>query len=167
MSISSTFSTTQPRWPRTRPPRTWNTCTAASSSSSARAKTSASVASGSTIAVRSSARLSAAMSSRSRAAVSKSSSDEACFIRRSRRRTCPVLPPAMKSQNCSASARCSSGLTRPTQGAEHLSMYPSRQGRPDCFALRNTPAEQVRTGNTRSIRSTVSRMAHAWAYGPK
>ncbi len=46
-------------------------------------------------------------------------------------------------------------------------MYPSRHGRPDCVALRNTPAEQVRTGNTRSIRSTVSRMAQACAYGPK
>ena len=43
-------STTQPRWPRTRPPRTWKTWTAASSSSSARANTSASVPSPSTTA---------------------------------------------------------------------------------------------------------------------
>ncbi|CAM5493379.1 hypothetical protein SGRIM128S_02208 [Streptomyces griseomycini] len=34
-------------------------------------------------------------------------------------------------------------------------------------AFLNTPAEQVRTGKTRSIRSTVSRIAHACAYGPK
>ena len=34
---SSTLSTTQPRWPRTRPPRTWKTWTAASSGSSASA----------------------------------------------------------------------------------------------------------------------------------
>ena len=33
MSVGSTLSTTQPRWPRTRPPRTWKTWTAASSSS--------------------------------------------------------------------------------------------------------------------------------------
>jgi excinuclease ABC subunit C len=31
----------------------------------------------------------------------------------------------------------------------------------------NTPAEHERTGNTRSSRSTVSRIAHAWLYGPK
>src|ERR1700759_2487785 len=48
--ISSNLSTTQPRWPRTRPPRTWKTCTAASSSSSANAITSASVPSPSTTA---------------------------------------------------------------------------------------------------------------------
>lgn len=53
------------------------------------------------------------------------------------------------------------GVTRPTQGAEHLSMYPSRQGRPICPARLKTPAEQVRTGKTRSSRSTVSRMAQA------
>ncbi len=50
---SSTFSTTQPRWPRIRPPRTWKTWTAASSSSSCRAKTSASVPSARTTALRS------------------------------------------------------------------------------------------------------------------
>ena len=33
-SASSVFSATQPRWPRTRPPRTWKTCTATSSGSS-------------------------------------------------------------------------------------------------------------------------------------
>ena len=54
---SSTFSTTQPRWPRIRPPRTWKTWTAASSSSSARANTSASVPSASTTALFSRARL--------------------------------------------------------------------------------------------------------------
>jgi hypothetical protein len=30
--------------------------------------------------------------------------------------------PAMKSQKSSAICRCSSGVTRPTQGAEHLPM---------------------------------------------
>ena len=65
---SSTFSTTQPRWPRIRPPRTWKTCTAASSSSSCRAKTSASVPSARTTALRSNTFLSATMSSRIRAA---------------------------------------------------------------------------------------------------
>ena len=72
VSRSSTWSTTQPRWPRTRPPRTWNTWTAASSSSSASATTSASVPSPSTTALLSIARSSAPMSSRSRAARSKS-----------------------------------------------------------------------------------------------
>jgi hypothetical protein len=42
------LSTTQPRWPRIRPPRTWKTWTAASSASSANAITSASVPSPST-----------------------------------------------------------------------------------------------------------------------
>ena len=41
--VSASRSATQPRWPRTRPPRTWNSWTATSSSSSARANTSASV----------------------------------------------------------------------------------------------------------------------------
>ncbi len=52
--------------------------------------------------------------------------------------------------------------TLPTQGAEHLSMYPSRQGRPTWPARLKTPVEHVRTGKTRSSRSTVSRMAQAW-----
>ena len=63
--MSSSLSTTQPRWPRTRPPRTWNTCTAASSSSSAKATTSASVPSPNTTACFSIARRSASRSSRS------------------------------------------------------------------------------------------------------
>ncbi len=46
-------------------------------------------------------------------------------------------------------------------------MYPRRQGRPVRAAFLNTPDVQVRTGKTRRRRSTVSRMAHAWAYGPK
>ena len=46
-------------------------------------------------------------------------------------------------------------------------MYPSRHGRPDCAARLKTPVEQVRTGKTRSSRSTVSRMAQACPYGPK
>ena len=75
--------------------------------------------------------------------------------------------PDMKSQKSSAIARCSSGVTRPTQGAEHLPMSPSRQGRPIRAERRNTPGEQVRTGNTRSSRSTVSRIAQACEYGPK
>ena len=50
-STASTLSVTQPRWPRTRPPRTWKIWTAASSSSSATAIRSASVASASTTAL--------------------------------------------------------------------------------------------------------------------
>ena len=46
-------------------------------------------------------------------------------------------------------------------GAEHLSMYPSRQGRSICLCRLKTPAEQVRAGNTRVSRSSVSRMAQA------
>ena len=37
----------------------------------------------------------------------------------------------------------------------------------DAEALYRTLLEQVRTGNTRSSVSTVSRMAQAWLYGPK
>ena len=78
-----------------------------------------------------------------------------------------AVSPAMKAQKSSASTWWSSGLIRPTQGAEHFSMYPSRHGRPCRPARLNTPAEQVRTGKTRSSRSTVSRIAQACAYGPK
>ena len=46
-------------------------------------------------------------------------------------------------------------------------MYPSRQGRPEAWARRKTPAEQERTGKTRSSCSTVSRMDQAWTKGPK
>jgi hypothetical protein len=65
---------------------------------------------------------SATRSSRSRAACSKSSEREAAAMSRSSRLTKRVVSPAMKSQKSSAMARCSSALTRPTQGAEHLSM---------------------------------------------
>ncbi len=73
----------------------------------------------------------------------------------------------MKSQKSSTTWRCSCCVTLPTQGAEHLSMYPSRQGRPTCPARLKTPALQVRAGKTRSSRSSVSRIAHACEYGPK
>ncbi|GAQ56456.1 hypothetical protein a10_06311 [Streptomyces acidiscabies] len=157
----------QPRWPRTRPPLTWKIWTAASSSSSATAIRSASVASASTTALFSIAFLRASMSSRRRAARSysiSSAADAICFS--SRRRYVPVRP-VMKSQNSSASSRCSSAETFSTHGAEHFPMYPSRHGRPVRAAFLNTPAEHVRTGNTLSSRSTVSRIAHACPYGPK
>ena len=70
--------------------------------------------------VRASARSSAPMSSRSRAARSKSSSAAAVRISRSSALTKRSVLPAMKSQKSSASARCSSSLTRSTHGAEHL-----------------------------------------------
>ncbi len=107
------------------------------------------------------------MSSRSRAARSNSSAAAAWRMSASMRRMNRAVCPAMKSQKSSASSRCSCSLTRPTQGAEHLPMYPSRQGRPIWPDRLNTPAEQVRTGNTRSRVSTVSRMAQACEYGPK
>ncbi|CAM5493507.1 hypothetical protein SGRIM128S_02209 [Streptomyces griseomycini] len=122
MVISSTLSVTQPRWPRTRPPRTWKIWTAASSSSSATATRSASVASVSTTAFFSMAFFRAAMSSRRRAARSYSISSAACVIRCSRRRRYVPVRPAMKSQNSSASPRWSSAEIRSTQGAEHLPM---------------------------------------------
>ena len=62
------------------------------------------------------------MSSRSRAACSKSRLADASLMRRSSRLTNFAVFPAMKSQKSSAMAWCSSGVTRPTQGAEHLSM---------------------------------------------
>ena len=113
------------------------------------------------------ARSRARRSSRSRAARSYSSTLAAAFISASRREANRLVWPAMKSQKSSARARCSSALIRLTHGAEHLPMYPSRQGRPIWPDRLNTPAEQVRTGNTRSSVSTVSRMAQAWLYGPK
>ena len=112
----------QPRWPRTRPPRTWNTWTAASSSSWAKATTSASVPSPNTTACFSMARRSAPTSSRNRAARSKSSSDALAVISFSSRRISVSVWPAMKSQKSSTMPRCSSALTRPTHGALHLPM---------------------------------------------
>ncbi len=109
MDVSgSSLSTTQPRWPRTRPPRTWNTCTAASSSSSANATTSASVPSPNTTACFSIARRSASRSSRSRAASSNSRFALASFMRRSSRLIMVSVLPAMKSQKSSTICRCSS-----------------------------------------------------------
>ncbi len=122
MVSASVFSTTQPRWPRTRPPRTWKTCTAASRGSSAKATTSASVPSPSTTVCFSIARRSAATSSRSRAARSNSSSALASAISRSSLRTMVSVRPAMKSQKSSTISRCRCALTLPTQGAEHLPM---------------------------------------------
>ncbi|SKU97431.1 Uncharacterised protein [Mycobacteroides abscessus subsp. abscessus] len=69
--------------------------------------------------------------------------------------------PDRKSQKSRTISRCSWALTRPMQGAEHFSIYPSRQGRSICLWRLNTPFEQVRAGNTRVSRSSVSRMAHA------
>ena len=122
VDTSSTFSTTQPRWPRTRPSRTWKTWTAASRSSSASAKTSASVPSGRTTALFSRAFRRAARSSRSRAARSYSIASLASRICCSMRRTKRCVCPAMKSQKSSASCRWAAASTRPTHGAEHLSM---------------------------------------------
>ena len=69
-SASSTRSTMNPRSPRMRPPRTWNTRSDASSSSLTRPTMSTSVRSGSTTVFRSSALRRANRSSRSRAACS-------------------------------------------------------------------------------------------------
>ncbi len=62
------------------------------------------------------------MSSRSRAARSNSMAAEAAYISFSSRFTNAAVWPPMKSQKSSTICRCSSGLTRPTQGAEHLPM---------------------------------------------
>ena len=121
-ALSASTSTIQPRWPRTRPPRTWNTCTEASRSSAAMPTTSASVPSPSTTACFSTARRSAPRSSRSRAAFSKSSSAAAAAISFSSRRISGSALPAMKSQKSSTISRCSSAVTWPMHGAEHLPM---------------------------------------------
>jgi hypothetical protein len=42
--------------------------------------------------------------------------------------------PPMNAAKSTAIDLCSSGVTRPTHGAAHLPMSPSRQGRPVCFA---------------------------------
>jgi hypothetical protein len=62
------------------------------------------------------------MSSRRRAASSNSSWSLASCISRSRRRTIVSVLPAMKSQKSSTMRRCSSAVTEPTHGAEHLPM---------------------------------------------
>ena len=61
-------------------------------------------------------------SSRSRAARSKSISSLAARILRSMERIIGVACPPMNWQKSSTISRCSSGVTLPTQGAEHLSM---------------------------------------------
>jgi hypothetical protein len=68
------------------------------------------------------ARRSAPRSSRSRAAFSNSRFSEAAAISRSSRFIICSVRPAMKSQKSSTIPRCSSALTRPTQGAAHLPM---------------------------------------------
>jgi hypothetical protein len=54
--------------------------------------------------------------------LSYSMASAASAISRSSRRTICSVRPAMKSQKSSTIARCSSALTRPTQGAAHLPM---------------------------------------------
>ena len=83
------------------------------------------------------------------------------------RRVKAVVCPPMNDMKSLTIARCSSALTRPTHGAAHLPMSPSRQGRPTALARRKTPALHDRIGNTRSKVSTVSRIAQACPYGPK
>ncbi len=61
-------------------------------------------------------------SSRSRAAFSKSSASLAAYISLRIRDMNGLVCPAMKSQKSSTMRRCSSSVTLPTQGAEHLSM---------------------------------------------
>ena len=113
------------------------------------------------------ARCTADKSSRSRAARSKSRASDASAISRSRRLMSGFVRPDMNSQKSSTIFRCCSSETHPTHGAEHFPMYANRHGRPVRCARRNTAAEHVRAGKTRSSRSSVSRMAHACAYGPK
>ncbi len=74
----------------------------------------------------------------------------------------PAVWPPMNARKSLTISRCSSASTRPTHGAAHLPMSPSRHGRPIALERRNTPAEHDRIGNTRSSVSTVSRIAHAW-----
>ena len=102
---SSKRSATQPRWPRTRPPRTWKICTATSSGSSARAITSASVPSCSTTAFCSIARRNAPTSSRSLAARSNSSASLAARISRSSLLIIGAAWPPTKEQKSSTIAR--------------------------------------------------------------
>ena len=54
----------------------------------------------------------------------------------------------------------------PTQGPAHFSMWNSRHGRPMRAWWLYLCCEHVRIGNVRSSRSSVSRMAYAWPYGP-
>src|SRR5699024_5410555 len=65
----------------------------------------------------------------------------------------------MKSANCPASSRWSSTEMSPTQGAAHLPMNPSRQGRPERSARRYTPGGRERVGEDRSVRSGGARVA--------
>ena len=158
-------STTKPRCPRTRPPRTWNTCTAASRGSSAKRDD---------VGVRavaehhrllfSIARRSAPTSSRSRAALlevklGRGGPHHVLLEATGERGRCW---PAMKAQKSSTIARCCI-LARPgpTQGAEHLPMYPSRHGRPTWPAAPEDPGRcRCATGNT------PQQQVHGLADGP-
>ncbi len=74
----------------------------------------------------------------------------------------------MKSQKSSTISRCSSALTSPDARRRALADV-AEQARPaDLRTDRlKTPLLHERIGNTRSSRSTVSRIAQAWQYGPK
>jgi hypothetical protein len=69
------------------------------------------------------------------------------------------VSPSKKPINSPTNASYSSWVTEPTQGAEHLSMWNSRHGRPSSSCRRILASEQVRIGNDRKSKSSVSRMA--------
>ena len=78
----------------------------------------------------------------------------------------PVLP-AMKSQKSSTIAPVLVGAD-PADARRGALADVAEQARPaDLAGPLEDAALQVRTGKTRSSRSSVSRIAQAWAYGPK
>ena len=146
VSRASTLSTTKPRRPTTRPRRTKNTWTAASRSSSAKAAMSKSSGVEDTICWRSMALRTLPSWSRSRAASSKLSSSAAWRISASSRCRVGRVRPSMKVTKSSTIRRCSSGVTLPTQGPEHLLMSNRMQGRPRRRCRSNTPWSRSASG---------------------
>ena len=73
----------------------------------------------------------------------------------------------MKSQKSSASVAVLLGADPADARRRALADVAEQAGPADLPGPLEHPGEQVRTGNTRSSRSTVSRIAQAWEYGPK
>jgi len=134
-SSSEGTSTMNPFALRMRPPRTRKRWAAATRESDASPKMSTSISSDSTIVLPWRIVLMASRRSRSLAARSNSRSRAASSMLWCKTVVTSPSLPAINDASDNARALCSAGLTRPTHGAAHFPISPSRHGRPCCTAL--------------------------------
>ena len=156
---SSTLSSTVVRCPVTLPFVTRSTTRTASRSSSSTATRSKVSGRSETSSWRASAFSTAVAWSRNRAATSYSRREAATSISVRSRLTASSRSPSRKAASPSTYSWYRSGVTSPTHGPEHRSMWNNRQGRPMPWWVRNLLSVHVRTGKVRSSRSSVWRMA--------